>query len=260
MFHKFQNTVATVALILTALTQSACDPLPSLIEKITFQPSENLETIRVSLVFTPVIQSGFAIGYPVKDYGSLFINPYISQEKPFELGFALNTAVFNDQDYVKLTPTTLMPNGEPIGADYALAEVRGAHPAHPKFDIMAYVDILHANWLGVAMMFLEDKYFPAGLALSQIFKRDDQGKPTVVASVFGPRAATGSQPARLGGVGVFVNIAYLIDHHIQDETKTIVFFPEKGLQFHGPKAAEYQGDKNKINQVQQNLIERINAL
>lgn len=211
--QRWISRIAGVGLVAAALGLAGCKEQNKIIEKVTFKPSENLEVVRVSLVFTPRIQSDLAGGFAVKHYGYLFINPYTASQR-FEIGFDLNTAIVNEQDYVHLSPTTVLPNGMPIGLPHAVVEVRSPEPISPKFDLYAYVDVLHLEWLGVAAMFsfVNDQYFPPGLSVNQAFLQDDQGRPGVIASVFGPTVASDGTLVRSGGIALFANVKRLIDH------------------------------------------------
>src|SRR5262249_7527647 len=119
--------------------------------------------------------------------------------------------------------------GLPIGVAYALAEIRGHNPISSKFDLYGYVDVLHTSWLGVAAMlsFIDPKYFPPGLSVSQVFIRDDQGNPGIIRSVFGPNLNKDGTIARAGGIALFANVRQLISqiHHGKEQ----VFYPEAGV-------------------------------
>lgn len=189
---------------------SGCKNKNQVIQKATFAISENLETVRVSLLFTPRVTLDLAGEFTLKDYGSLFINPFTAQQ-PFEIGFHLNTAIINDQDYVQLTPTTVLPNGLPIGLPYALAEIRRPEPISDKFDIYGYVDVLHTAWIGTSAIFnfMDNKNLPANMSMQQVFLRDNQGSPGVMASVFGPTVDANGNLVRHGGIALFANVRQL---------------------------------------------------
>jgi hypothetical protein len=250
--------VSTLGLALgLALTGSACKSGPSLIQKVTFKPSDNLEVVRVSLVFSSSIQSDLAGGFSLKDYGYLFVNPY-TPSQPFEIGFDLNTSIINDQDYIKLTPTEVLPNGIPIGLPNAVVEIRALNPISPKFDLYGYVDVLKLNWIGVATMFgfLDDRYFPAGLSLSQAFLRDQQGRPGMIASVFGPTVSGDGTLLRNGGIALFANVRQLIaqagGHPPGQEQE---FYPEGLVEVAGQGAEELRAHPAKLQAIQSRLIE-----
>ncbi len=206
------SRIAGVGLVAVAVGLVGCKEQNKIIEKVTFKPSENLEVVRISLVFTPRIQSDLAGGFAIKHYGYLFINPYTASQR-FEIGFDLNTAIVNEQDYLHLSPTTVLPNGMPIGLPHAVVEIRSPDPISPKFDLYGYVDVLHQEWLGIATMFgfVNDQYFPPGLSVNQAFLQDDQGRPGVIASVFGPTVAGDGSLVRNGGIALFANVKRLID-------------------------------------------------
>lgn len=230
------------AIAMLSVGAAGCKRPPKLIEKVGFKFSDNLEVARISLVFTDKVQSDLSGGFTLKDYGYLFINPY-TQAQPFEVGFDLNTAIVNDQDYIKLTPTTVLPNGVPIGLPYAVVEVRAANPISSKFDLFGYVDVAHASWLGAAAMFsfLSDEYFPAGLSITQVFRRDDQGMPSILGAVFGPVVANDGTLKRAGGVALLANVRALIKE-IQGGQLPPEFNvrPEKMVYLNGPASARFQ--------------------
>src|SRR5437868_4784272 len=97
------NALAALALLTAALTllTTGCDDKYKIIDHVTFKPSENLEVIRVSIVFKNTIQTDLAGGLQLKNYGYVFVNPYTPAQN-FEVGFDLDTAIVNDQDYVRL--------------------------------------------------------------------------------------------------------------------------------------------------------------
>jgi hypothetical protein len=239
------------------LAAAGCKKPGKIIEKATFKPSENLEVVRVSLVFGPKIQSDLAGGFAIKDYGYLFINPFTTSQ-PFEIGFDLNTKIVNDQDYIELTPTTVLPNGLPIGLPYAVVEIRAPNPISNKFDLFGYVDVLHTSWLGVAAMFafLDDKYFPAGLSISQVFLRDAQGRPGVIASVFGPTLNNDGTLLRNGGIALFANVRQLIDQ-IGREERT--FLAEDKVYLDGPMAPVYEQNPWQLLKLEANLLRGLNG-
>ena len=195
----------------------------NLIDHVTFQPSSNLEVVRVSIVFTQNVKSQLSGIYDLKNYGELFANPWTTTE-PFEVGFDLNTAIVNDQNYIKLSPTNLLANGVPIGINATVVQIQDPKPINPQFDLYGYVDVLHGEWLGVAAMFtyLNDQNFPAGLTLTQTFSPDKQGVPRILADVFGPTVNSDGTLARAGGIAMFANVKELVLQQIGAS----VFYPE----------------------------------
>lgn len=235
----------------------------------TLKPSDDLKTLRISLMFAPTIQSDFGAAFGIKNYGSLFVSPFMGPAQPFEFGFDLNTAVFNDQDYVRLTPTNSLPNGLPIGLPrdkdgkpYALAEVKNPSAVSPKFDLFAYVDVLHANWLGGAAIFtfMNDRYFPPYLSVTQIFMRDAAGNPGIVGSVFGPSLNLDGSLKRPGGIVMFANVRQLISGHALASAKETTLYPEPLAIISGPSAAEYEGNEQALAGLQQKLVDGMNSL
>lgn len=257
----FQSISRSLTSILLAgsllLAATGCKNENRLIEKVTFTPSENLEAVTVSLVFGSSVQADLAGGFALKDYGYLFINPF-TEEKPFEVGFSLNTDIVNEQDYVNLEPTTVYPNGVPIGLPYALAQINAPKPINANFDLYGYVDVLHGKWLGVAAIFnfMSDKNFPADLAVTQAFMRDGQGKPAILASVFGPSVDNGTL-VRHGGIMLLANVRQLIDQ--AKDKREITFYPEQGLYINGGDAARYQRQPQRLRKLESAVIKGLNS-
>ncbi len=233
-----------------------------LIDSITFKPSDDLEVVRISLVFSRNVKSDLAGAFSIKDYGFLFINPY-NQTEPFEVGFSLNTRIVNDQDFVNLTPTQVLPNGLPIGGpDYALVQISSPTPISSKFDLFGYADVLRGDWLGVAAMFtfINDQYFPEGLSIGQTFMRNQQGDPGVIAKVFGPTLKVDGTLERAGGIAVFANVRQLIDKGlVGPNAKPRKFYPEQTMPLvEGPQSPKYRGNLKALQRIQNNLIRGFN--
>jgi len=262
VFHRVW--IGSVALGL-AIGVLGCKRENRLIERVSVQPSTNLEVIRIALEFNKRnVQATFAGGFPIKNYGYLFINPFTGQQ-PFEVGFDLNTAIVNDQDYVRLTPTTVLPNGVPIGLPYAIVEVKGVSPINPNFDAYAYIDVLHKSWLGAAgiFSFINDRFFPSGLAFTQVFMRDDQGRPGVLASVFGPELHPDGTLKRAGGIAVLANVKQLLQRQKAmglSRTQSFDLIAEPGIYLQGPAAKAWKGRTNEIRRIESQIIQGLNRL
>jgi hypothetical protein len=141
------------------------------------------------------------------------VNP-ITASTPFEVGFRMDTDIFNDQDVVNIDPTTVLPNGAnlPLQINNALVELSGQAPVHEEFDIFGYVDVLAQEWLGTAMMFkFINQTFPAGMVLAQQFFVSDAGRAGAVVAVFGPKLRADGSLERPGGMALFGNIRRLIE-------------------------------------------------
>ncbi len=238
---------------------------PKLIEKVTFQPSQNLETIRVSLVFGEQVKTDLAGGFTIMDYGYLFVSPFTSSQH-FEVGFDLNTSIFDEQDYVGVEPTTLLPNGMPIGLPNAVVQLSGPSPISPKFDLYGYVDIYGKSWLGVSMMFqfLNNDYFPAGLSITQSFLPNDEGKPGMIASVFGASLNPDGSIKRNGGIGYFANVRQLIEQYVNGGTSSaeagkVEGYPES-ISIDGVHADKYINNPAALQKLEDNLIRGFQGL
>ena len=191
---------------------SSCNGQTKVISSVNVKLSENLEIVTVTMNFAPNIQMAYQGNYDILSYGSVFVNPYTANVEPFQAGFELNTAIVNDQNYVHLTPTSVLPNGMNIGLPNPVVEVKKATPINSQFDLFAYVDVLQANWLGAAAMFnsVDPKFFPPGLSVSQVFKRDNSGVPTLEGYAYGPVLDDAGKMVHAPGVAVFANVKALI--------------------------------------------------
>ncbi len=246
---------------------AGCNKDTALFKKVDITISDNLEVVRLALQFTDKIQSDLSATFAIKEYGAAFMHPYTGAQ-PFEVGFDLNTSIVNEQDYVNLEPTTVFPNGVPMGIPYAVVEVSGGKPISDKFDMFGYVDVLHQSWLGAAgiFSFLQDKYFPEGLAISQVFTRDDGGMPAVLGSVFGPVKKPDGSLARAGGVALLANVRFLVEksgpgNHMVNGGKAIQlsFEPEPHVILSGPSADQYEGRYDRLLRLRDRFIERMNS-
>lgn len=255
-------SLITIALSIgTAALVSGCNVNLNLIDHVVFTPSSNLETVTVGLVFTNTIQTTLSGSYEIGDYGYLFVDPY-TPAAPFELGFTLNTNIVNDQNYVKLTPTEVLPNGLPIGLTYALVQIQDEHPISSAFDLYGYVDVLHQSWLGAAAMFsfINNQYFPNGLSISEVFLRDSAGNPGVIASVFGPVVNASGTMTQAGGIALFANVKQLITEGVTSPSaKPLILRPEAMPILAGPRAAEYNGQYTKLRGLESNLVRAFNT-
>lgn len=265
MFKKCEFLARVGVIVLSfgaAVFAGGCNSNFNLIDHVSVQPSSDLSSVNVTLVFTNNIQTSLSGSFDVGDYGYLFVNPYAPAE-PFEVGFQLETSIFNDQNYVHLTPTAVLPNGLPIGAGVPLVQIQAASPISSQFDLYGYVDVLHASWLGAAAIFsfINDQYFPNGLSISQVFLRDSAGDPGVIASVFGPTVDSTGTMTRAGGIALFANVRQLINGNaIGANARPITTYrPELLPIVSGPRAAEYEGNYTKLRAVEASLVRAFNS-
>lgn len=216
----------------------------------------NLQTVAVQMDFAKSVHSDLGGSFAVKDYGTIEIEPSTSQT-PFNVGFRLNLDIVNDQDYVEYTPTTVLPTGQPlpIAQNRALAQVTLENDPSSNFDVYAYVDILNKEWLGMAMTlkFVDQKYFPVGLAVSKGFLKSKSGAPMAYGSIFGPTLNPDKTLKVPGGIAVFVNAKALIQQNAKTPMPTNAFFDAKGLPyiFNGPRAAYYRKHPSQALQLEQ---------
>lgn len=261
-YFEMAGSLAFAAMIsLTLVAVPGCKVKQSkIIDKVTFKPSQNLETARVSLVFGEQVKTDLAGGFTIMDYGYLFVSPYTSTQR-FEIGFDMNLGIFYEQDYVGVAPTTLLPNGMPIGLPNAVVQLSGPSPISPKFDLFGYVDIYGQSWLGVAMMFqfLNNDYFPAGLSISQSFLPNDQGLPGMIASVFGASLNPDGSIRRNGGIAYFANVRQLIDQFGRDAVNGIEGEAE-ALSVEGSNAEYYNNNPEALSKLEDNLIRGFQGL
>jgi hypothetical protein len=257
----FGRYFLVLAVAVSAAVMGGCKGGTTFIDHVAFKPSDNLETIKLSLVFGNAVKADLAGGFMIKDYGFLFINPY-TQSEPFEIGFSLNTAIANDQEYVNIEPTAVLPNGMPIGIDHVMVEVRAKQPISSKFDLYGYVDVRDQSWLGTAAIFgfINDQYFPNDLSLNQAFLRNKDGKPGVLASVFGPTMNPDGTLRRAGGISIMANVRQLIEGRVigPNATRETIAYAEGLPVAMGRRAAEYQGNVKAMMKLEQNLVRAFN--
>jgi hypothetical protein len=260
--YGWLSKVAILAMSLsTAVLTSGCPGKFKLIDHVTFTPSDNLESVKVSLVFTNRIQTNVSGAFTVGDYGYLFVNPF-TPTQPFEVGFSLDTDIVNDQHYAQLNPTEVFPNGLPIGLGYALVQIQAESPISSKFDLYGYVDVLHTSWLGTAAIFsfINDQYFPNDLSISQVFLRNGEGKPGVIASVFGPSVDNAGNMSRAGGIAVLANVRQLLEGGQLRPGQSVTFYPEATMPMvTGGRAGEYRGNARKLRALESNLVRAFNS-
>jgi len=253
--------IGTLVATLAVFGASCNNQGQNVLDHVAFTVSPNLDKVSVTMFFTNNIQTTTGADFPVKTYGDIFINP-TTATTPMQLGFNLNTAIVNDQQYVTFTPTQTFPNGRPIGLNYPIVEIKADKPVSKNFDIFGYVDVLHGNWIGGAAIlnFLDQKSFPAGLAINQVFLRDAKGNPEITGNVFGPTLNADGSLHVPGGISVFANIRSLVEHHALKAGQTTSFYPEKGLILTGPRADEFHGQTKALKHIQDILISGMNNL
>jgi hypothetical protein len=224
----------------------------SFISDVSFTVEPNIETATLLLNFAKDVQSDLGGSFPVKNYGTLELNPSTTTS-PFSVGFRLNTNIFNDQEYVRLQPTLDLPNGQPIPAlvNRALAQVKLKNQINPNFDIYTYVDVVGREWLGVAVTLkYTNSIFPGGLAVSQNFLKDSKGNARAVAAIFGPKLDGNGNIAVPGGIALFANVRALIDDAKSSVKKSATpqnvyagaSKPVSQAQFYGPLGAHYNAN------------------
>jgi hypothetical protein len=251
--------IVTVALLVMALGMTGCKKQTSMIDHVSFKAADSLESVRLSLVFAKSVKSTMAAGFNIKDYGYLFVNP-ATETAPFEIGFDLATSIVNDQDYVQLTPTTVMPNGIALPINYAVVQIQGENPISSKMDLYAYVDVLHGQYVGAAAIFkVLDEYFPEGLSVNQVFMRDHQGRPGVIASIFGPETDVhdGNVVTRSGGISVFANVKQLLGKTVPNQVVNVK--ASENVYLTGSRAKQYDAQPMELRRLESRLIEGLNA-
>jgi hypothetical protein len=252
MSKSFISRFALVITVLTTLsvTLFGCNDL-KIIDRARFQFSDNLEIAQFSLIFSNDIKGQFGGAFALKNYGDVFINPW-TETAPFEVGFNLNwTTIVNEQDYVNVAPTLLLPNGEPTDLS-PLVEVRPEQPVNRNFNVYGYVDVANTSWLGVAVILdaFTSEIFPADLSIRNVFMRDSAGNAIVFAKVFGPTAT------RPGGIAAFANVRYLAENRIS----RIDLAPGTGVSVEGKNAEYYRSHPEQLKKIQDDVIRLINSI
>jgi hypothetical protein len=189
----------------------------NVLDQVNFEVAPNRESLTVTVNFDPSIQADFGGSYLVKNYGSVFVDPYVSKDEPFKVGFNLNTSIFFDNEYMTLTPTSMLPTGTPIPSLIGRVMVSARIPNlnTPNLIPYIYVDIPQVPsdgvWVGtVVLMNFTNQYFPAGLSISENFLKGRNGVPRLTAMVFGPKVDQNNHIIVPGGIAIFANIKALI--------------------------------------------------
>lgn len=225
------------------------------IDRVKFDFSDNLELASFGLLFTDKVKSEFFGTFNVKDYGYVYLNPY-TPTTPFEVGFNLYwTRIVNDTDYVKLQPTSYLPNGEPTGLN-PLVELKMGHSVSDKYDMLAYVDVKNHSWLGTALIIqaLNTNLFPEGLTIRQVYQRDEANNPVIMGYAFGPTTNPDGSLKRAGGLALFANVRYLAEHRLTGEFKA-----DAKIQLEGPAASYYEQHPSELLKLQSNVLNELNA-
>jgi hypothetical protein len=243
-----------------ALTGSGCKFTKKYIDKAVFEISPDLNTAKVSLVFTQRVRANFSNEFAIKDYGTLYTLPFVQGSQPFQAGFNLNMSVLYDNEYVQMEPTSTLPNGMPLGTDVPLVQVNAGVAFSRNAQFLAYLDIRSLRWLGMATLIKAvDENFPTDLMVSQVFLRDQQGKPAVFGTFFGPRLNPDGTVAQPGGLSVFANVKALLGAR-SDTQLTIELKPEPGLILSGPAAEHYRAHPQELERVGDRFLEALGSL
>jgi hypothetical protein len=183
----------------------------------------------VGLQFNSTFQETYSGSYAIGNYGTVFADAY-SATTPFEVGFTLNTDIVNDQNYVNLTATEQLPNGDPIGINYPLVQIQAKTPISNGFDIYAYVDVSQATWLGGAAILnvLNDANLPSGMAVTEVLKSNSAGIAEVFGSVFSPVLNSDGSLDKAGGIAIFANIKELIVDGLSAD-HSMILKPERAI-------------------------------
>ena len=230
-----------------------------LIESVKLKPSNDLSSVRVTLVFTDKVKLKLDRDVPLKDYGTLFVSPY-SPEQHFELGLELDAKnIFYDTDYIHLEPTTNLPNGVPLGMGYPLVEIRAPESITDNFDMYGYVDVTQYSWLGTAAMFkfIDGETFPRDLAINQVCAKDKEGKATIIASVFGPTMNADGSIKTFGGIALLANVRKLIEEGKVQPGAESSFAADGLVEVNGANADPYRNPKA-LKKIESRLIRAFN--
>lgn len=259
------NKILTTAVLSLSFIASACNrPAPQIIDKVKFVVSQDLKTVSVSLDFAKTIRTILDGDVAIKNYGSIFLKSY-TPTTPFSLGFALNTDIFNDQDYVNLTPTETLPNGLPIGIGYPVVEIKGEQPISSKFDLYGYLDIGHQSWIGVSTLFsfIDATTFPAGLSVQKTFFPSPAGLPGAIVSVFGPVVDANGVVIRQGGIALYTNVKQLVQQYpphslLSEAERTVELYPSDEISIEGANSAFYRSHPEKLLPYMNRMIKALN--
>lgn len=250
----------SLSVIVVAFGVAACGGSSGkkILEKVTYTPSPDLTSVEARLVFHDSVKLNLMGSYDLKDYGQLFVVPY-SQQEPFQVGLTLDLTVFKDGDYVNLEPTSTFPNGVSMGLPNPLVKIQGASPVGDKFDLMGYVDITRGEWLGVAVIlnFLDDKVFPEGLAVTQNFSTNAQGKPGAIATLFGPQIDESGQMIQPGGIAFLANVKQLAEKQVpmgmvtSELARTSDLYSSGSWALKGPQAKRHKRNPKQLMRLMQ---------
>lgn len=209
-----KNIYSLLVLVGLSAFQMGCNN--HVIESADFTMDPDLKNATLALNFGASVNPDFGGSYPLKDFGTVFARQS-DGERPFAVGFTLNTSIFHAEEFVNFHRTGDLPNEEPfpeiIGKE--LVQIKLNEPVSSKVDVFTYVDlppeVFNGEWIGVAfsLNFIDMKNFPPGLALSKNFLRDQNGKYRVVAVVYGPKLNQAGAVAVPGGIALFGNIKEL---------------------------------------------------
>ena len=250
---SFRTLVSVVlcACVLAVLPGiSGCDK--SIISGVAYKIEPNIETVKLQLNFSQDVESDLGGSFPVKDYGSIEIEPS-TPDSPFNVGFRLNLALVYDGDFtdpVKFKPVRDLPSGQVIpiqDLNRAMVQVKLKNEINQNFDVYAYIDVVGKEWIGLAMTlkFLNTKYFPAGLSISKNFLKDESGRARGVGAVFGPKVDGTGHMLVPGGIALFGNVAALLKStNLGGSDKgSLAYF------FDGPTAPYYRDNPRSANAV-----------
>lgn len=235
----------TLAVVALALAVGCKKVSFSIIKGVGIEVPPNLESVKVRMDFSSDVQSDIGGVFPIKDYGQIELEPS-TPTNPFNIGFRLNTSVFNEQDFVDLQAVTTLPSGQPFPfiVDRALVQVKVKEQISSKFDIYMFVDVMKAEWLGVALTlkFLDNKNFPVGLAVAQQFVPGKDGYARVAGEIFGPKVDEAGNLAVPGGIAVFANVRGLINDARTASTTNMLIYDgaQRPFLFDGPSAPHYR--------------------
>lgn len=259
---RFKNLVVVLGVV-SGLLGASCNgnPAKQYIEKATFKLSDDLQSARVALVFTDKVKAAFETDFAIKDYGSVFTLPFEEGKQAFSAGFDLNMGVVYDTSFAQLEPTSSLPNGLPLGLPNPVVAVPAGSVSGGAAQFLAYVDIKGLSWLGMATMIeAVDANFPAGLSISQVFRRNKDGVPEVFGSFFGPTLNSDGTVAKAGGLAIFANVKALITSAKEQADGTLELRPEAGLELSGPAAAYYRSHPVELSRVGKAYAEALSSL
>lgn len=251
----YKKLISSILLPLFAAQLSGCGA-NRFVDKVTIEPSQTLNTIRVALVFQRTVQTELQGMFAIRDYGYIFLNPY-TETQPFEVGFLFNTDILDNNGLIGIEPTLFLPNGYPHPIGHPLVVLGEKEVEDGSIDSYGYVDVLERSWTGVAgvFMFMGKGNFPDGLVVTESFLEDSSSTPRAHAVLYGPSLDDDGTLVSHGGVALFANVRALMP---QIQAKRRMTLHRKApLRIEGKDAEVYRAHPEKLFRYEQKLLKSL---